>query len=98
MIREQTRKLKLCAKCDVPKLLEDFPKHPDTKDGRGSWCRSCHGVLTRAYYRRKKAEREARLASLPTHCGGCGCKMASDSRKHGVCGLCARKNYRKVTA
>jgi len=33
---------KVCTKCDVEKLLEDFPKNSTRKDGHASWCKVCN--------------------------------------------------------
>jgi hypothetical protein len=32
---------KICPKCGKPRFLDEFGKHPNTKDGRQSWCRFC---------------------------------------------------------
>jgi hypothetical protein len=32
---------KKCTKCGGVKLLEEFPPHKHTKDGKNSWCRVC---------------------------------------------------------
>jgi hypothetical protein len=39
--------MKRCTKCGLSKPLDDFPANKLTKDGRGSWCKSC----VAAYYR-----------------------------------------------
>jgi len=33
--------MKTCNKCDIEKALEDFYKHPSTKDGRDGKCKEC---------------------------------------------------------
>lgn len=47
-------KTKTCSKCCVPKPLEDFAKHPATKDGYDGRCKDCVS----------KAAKERRLAKL----------------------------------
>lgn len=32
---------KVCKKCGEPKILDDFPKSPNTKDGREGKCKEC---------------------------------------------------------
>ena len=41
MSLEQSAASKVCTSCreDVP--LDGFYKHPDTKDGKQSWCKAC---------------------------------------------------------
>jgi len=33
---------KVCTKCNIEKLLEEFPKSKRRKDGRASWCLKCN--------------------------------------------------------
>jgi hypothetical protein len=40
---------KECRKCGQTKELTEFCKHPQTKDGRQSYCRSCSGRLVKQY-------------------------------------------------
>lgn len=34
--------MKQCTKCKTIKLLDEFGKHPGGRDGRKSWCKTCH--------------------------------------------------------
>ena len=36
--------MKQCTKCSEIKLLDEFPKHPSTKDKRQSYCKSCRKI------------------------------------------------------
>ena len=38
---EQSVASKVCTSCHKSVLLEDFYKHPGTKDGKQSWCKVC---------------------------------------------------------
>ncbi|MBI1955483.1 MAG: hypothetical protein HYS38_03730 [Acidobacteria bacterium] len=42
--------MKRCTKCQCEKPLEDFPKNKATRDGRGSWCRSCTADYYKTYF------------------------------------------------
>lgn len=53
-----TGKSKTCTKCKLPKPLDRFPPHPDTRDGRAAWCKDCRAVLRK---RRNQTNMVARL-------------------------------------
>lgn len=58
---------KRCSHCSGVKLLKDFPRHSQTRDGRNSWCRSCVGAAYPEVKRAKKAKhRAARLRATPS--------------------------------
>lgn len=38
--------MKKCIKCDMPKKIDDFYRHPNTRDGRSSICKECHKKKT----------------------------------------------------
>jgi 5-methylcytosine-specific restriction endonuclease McrA len=48
---------KRCTHCGETKVLDEFTKHPTTRDGRGSWCKVC----TREAARKIREQR-------PEHC------------------------------
>jgi len=50
-----------CTRCGEVRLLEEFPPHKKTRDGRGSICRSCRRRMARAY-RRLNQEHYRRIA------------------------------------
>lgn len=80
---------KRCTQCDDPKPLEDFPRTPRTKDGRGTICKLCkreqeaerrrkQGILTRAEIAaatRGAAEvvRQRRMREMGATEGVCAC-------------------------
>lgn len=41
--------MKQCAKCNISKDFLSFPNHKKTKDGKCSWCRSCHTERSKQY-------------------------------------------------
>jgi len=45
-------KNKICTKCKVPKLLNEFCHHKQTKDGLQSWCKGCKVVAMGEYYKK----------------------------------------------
>lgn len=52
--------LKTCTKCKVEKDLSDFPNNKSVRSGKGSWCKTCMGVLTLAYYHKLTPEQKLR--------------------------------------
>ncbi|MCX5656438.1 MAG: hypothetical protein NTY65_17520 [Planctomycetota bacterium] len=58
-----------CTRCGEVRLLEEFPPQKETRDGRGSICRSCRRRMARAY-RRLNQEHYRRIAreSHSQHC------------------------------
>ena len=48
--------VKRCTKCgsDVP--IEDFPRNKLTRDGRGSWCKTCASAATAAYLKTSRGK------------------------------------------
>lgn len=61
--------MKICTRCSTEKSPQDFTKNSKTKDGLGSWCRSC------ANNHRSSLEREIRLQALSmlgSKCVECG--------------------------
>lgn len=51
---------KKCTKCFEVKLLEDFKKQKQHKDGFCSWCKSCHSIATINSTNRDNANRNNR--------------------------------------
>lgn len=44
--------VKSCGKCGCAKPLEDFPKHPECKDGRKGVCKVCTYALQKERVKR----------------------------------------------
>lgn len=40
--------MKKCSKCKKTKVSEDFYSNKKTKDGKASWCKSCHKAWVRS--------------------------------------------------
>ena len=57
-----TTKTKTCSKCSAPKPLDQFSKHPATKDGYDSRCKEC---VKRAAQARKLAKQGGSAAATP---------------------------------
>jgi hypothetical protein len=55
-------KTKTCIKCETPKPLEQFSKHPATKDGYDSRCKECVRKAARA---RRLAKQGGSAAEMP---------------------------------
>jgi hypothetical protein len=49
-------KVKKCAECNEIKLLEEFHKDSNRKDGRRSRCKECRINENKGYYRKHRAE------------------------------------------
>lgn len=45
---------KICTKCKLDKVLNDFPKCKLSKDGKRSWCTKCQNVYSKEYKREKR--------------------------------------------
>lgn len=43
---------KVCIRCDTERLLRDFPKHPNGRDGHRRICKVCIKVQKREWYNR----------------------------------------------
>ena len=48
--------MKRCTKCGADIAAADFPKNKSTRDGLGSWCKSCVAANAAAYYRTDKGK------------------------------------------
>jgi hypothetical protein len=46
--------MKVCSKCYIAKVLDDFFKKSSAKDGRSSTCKKCHKVIQAKYYKENK--------------------------------------------
>lgn len=56
---------KVCTKCRLEKSLnDDFSKHPHTKDGRASWCRTCFGGWQKGYAKARRHNPKTRAVVL----------------------------------
>ena len=53
---------KICTKCGQTKLLTEFYRHRDTKDGRNSYCKICQNFIVKTYMQ-TPVGREARKRS-----------------------------------
>ena len=42
--------MQVCSKCDIEKCLEEFHKHPSTKNGRNTICKSCRSAYMKTIY------------------------------------------------
>lgn len=52
--------MKICRVCAEAKLLEDFPKEKQNKDGLKSLCKSCFSAYMRNYYQKNPESIKAR--------------------------------------
>jgi hypothetical protein len=52
--------MKTCTKCGLEKELTSFPKHPNGRDGRNSWCQACANALSLAWYHALTPEQKFR--------------------------------------
>ncbi len=50
--------IKKCDVCRIPKLLDEFYKHPDTSDGLAHLCKVCHRQRMVAHRRDNESVRE----------------------------------------
>lgn len=48
---------KTCGKCDIPKPLDDFAKHPKRLYGRQSWCKQCFRTYLLAWSARHRSRK-----------------------------------------
>lgn len=48
--------MKKCSKCSQIKSPENFDKSAKTKDGLGSYCKTCRAVVTHIRYIKNKSE------------------------------------------
>ena len=46
--------MKVCRKCQIEKSFDSFYNRKVAKDGKTSYCKSCHALLKRAYYHKNK--------------------------------------------
>lgn len=53
--------MKTCKKCTSEKSLDDFYYHPETKDNRNIYCKSCEKENSRTYYLKNKESIGARV-------------------------------------
>jgi len=44
---------KICTKCGEPKPINRFNRHPETKDGKCSWCNDCKNIAIQEYQKTK---------------------------------------------
>lgn len=56
--------MKVCNRCLAGKPVEQFHRHPNTKDGRQSYCKECNCAAARANY---WANHEKRLVHMKEH-------------------------------
>lgn len=54
-------KTKVCFKCKKEKLLSNFYKKPDSKDGRHSYCKECDRKRLKSFYQENKESENARI-------------------------------------
>jgi hypothetical protein len=87
---------KRCRRCGEVKPLEGFPPAPRIRDGRNSWCRTCHlrrpgsGALRTASTRRRTTRLDARARSRRA-----AATVSRCSRRHGGCRCAARAVRRR---
>ena len=44
--------MKRCPDCGQTKLLEEFPRNKNSKDGRHAYCKPCHNARGKETYQR----------------------------------------------
>ena len=54
--------VKRCRKCGSEKPIEDFPRNKLTRDGRGSWCKTCVSANTTAYLKTSRGKQVLKQA------------------------------------
>ena len=65
--------MKRCTRCGKVKPLDEFYRHPDTRDGRQSYCRECNRAVVRAHAARNAARHPSEIPTPPEfkHCPDC---------------------------
>lgn len=79
--------MKKCSKCNTPKTLDCFAKHPNTKDRLQSWCKECKAADTRI--RRPPSRRNKPYKKRDTE--NCGKYIREDKANRG-CQRCGEKD------
>lgn len=98
---------KICTKCKVEKFISEFHRHPQTRSGVGSWCKSCKNIQTRDRLRRLKSQHESNPIiydpSTTLICSGCKLRLplvkfsVNRYKITGVSSLCKKCNTRKYS-
>jgi len=73
---------KTCKKCGEVKLVDDFPKHKDCKDGHTGRCKACGSAKARIRYHTETAH----TGPLPFACDECHAKFSSRAALDGHVG------------
>ena len=60
--------MKTCTKCLLPQSTSEFYDNPRTKDGLGSWCKTCENKRSSEY---QQKHRLRALAALGNKCQRC---------------------------
>ena len=75
--------MKLCKKCDLEKDLSDFYRHPKSKDGLQSYCRSCSKEAARNFFIKNPGYDRKRTYGLDQ-----GAYESLIQRQDGKCKIC----------
>jgi len=66
---------------DAPQPLAAFPKHRTARDGRRGYCKVCERGMNRAYYRKNKAELNAKTVARRRNNGGTRAELTSTEER-----------------